>query len=804
MDGPAAAARFNSPSHLALQLAADGTAHALFVSDRDNHALRRVELASGAVKTIACRENNQPTGAVAALKSASVVSAPSSSASAPLFLPLNSPAGVLLDPLSQGSYVLLADGGNHLVRIITLPSAASRTIKAALWAGGAEGKLGWENEGEDEISDEPAAAASPQASVITAPTEAVVTPVTSRRRMAMEARLAEEAAAASNAEHKSDDSSRPSTGSASRSSLLASQPALPSISALSAKFSHPAGLCWDSSSNVFLADKGNRRLKKIGTTGRLTHVPDAEGFELRLQAPECVIQDARGNLVFTDSKAHCIKRITPEGVVSILAGSPREAGFVDGPGSVARFRSPYGLALDPKSNAIFVSDEENHCVRIVSAKGEVRTIAGGGKEEGDAAEGVSSSLAQNATKPSARPMSASTQRSYSGRAPPVAAAVAGSSSSADSLEENEPQEGFRDGSGIGSRFFRPRGLAFDAQAGVLYVADSGNHAIRALRIDASEGFAALVPQDPFPSARLMPAATSASDANASVATSRMNRHASMPSFHSPLISRVNAYGHPTVPAGRPASGSSQLSALGRKAASSATALAALQSVALPADPRAWTKIDVSFWLVGLNPAFDNYIAGFRRCGIDGRSLMDRVTDALLAAPAPAAGAAATSSGVGISSKMHRNAILREILRLKNPGDEIDGEDEAGEELDAAVRPVSSEGGGSRGSSASSTRPQTALARPTTAGGWRPSSAHLSDAAETFLTTLHMPLEPQTDSEAAVGAATQASAASLSNVSSAPQQRFTPSPPPRATVARALDVPASSGASSSSRGFEEES
>jgi sugar lactone lactonase YvrE len=84
--------------------------------------------------------------------------------------------------------------------------------------------------------------------------------------------------------------------------------------------------------------------------------------------------DSSGNLYVSDTSNHTIRKITPAGAVTTLAGSPGQPGAVNGNGSNARFNYPRGLAVDGAGN-LFVADRGNHAIRKVTPSGEVSTFA---------------------------------------------------------------------------------------------------------------------------------------------------------------------------------------------------------------------------------------------------------------------------------------------------------------------------------------------------------------------------------------------------------------------------------------------
>ncbi len=144
------------------------------------------------------------------------------------------------------------------------------------------------------------------------------------------------------------------------------------------------------------------------------------GKEALLNEPNGLAVDAQGNLYIADQGNNCIRKVTPDGVVSVYAGS-RTSGFKDGPANEARFNGPCGMTVDPKGN-LYVCDYFNHCIRKITPNGQVSTYAGLGLE------------------------------------------------------------GYKDGKADQAMFKEPIAIASDKQ-GNLYVGDFGNHAIRKITTD---------------------------------------------------------------------------------------------------------------------------------------------------------------------------------------------------------------------------------------------------------------------------------------------------------------------------------
>jgi sugar lactone lactonase YvrE len=154
--------------------------------------------------------------------------------------------------------------------------------------------------------------------------------------------------------------------------------------------------------------------------GQCTTAQDGTGSSARFNGPQGIAADGAGNLYVAESTSATIRKITPQAVVTTLAGTRGAVGYADATGAAARFNDPSRLAADASGN-LYVTDSGNSAVRRISSGGVTTTFAGDG--------------------------------------------TCGSAN----------------GHGTAARFCRPRGIALD-RLGNLWVADTGNHLLR--RIDA--------------------------------------------------------------------------------------------------------------------------------------------------------------------------------------------------------------------------------------------------------------------------------------------------------------------------------
>jgi sugar lactone lactonase YvrE len=250
-----------------------------------------------------------------------------------------------------------------------------------------------------------------------------------------------------------------------------------------ATFNHPVGIAADSQGNLYVADNFNNALRKItpsGVVSTLAGNPAAFGSTdgppgvALLDAPTGVAVDGAGNVYVANTGNDCaIRKVAPDGTVSTLAGAPNTRGFADGTGPAAQFNTPMGLALDAAGN-LYVADSFNYTIRKVTPAGAVSTIAGTPGVQGTTDGTGSAALFMNpngvAVDSSGNVFVADFGGNAIRRITPqgVVTTVAGS---------YQANPTWVDGTGSGAQFVNPGDLKVGPN-GVLYIVDVNDNTLR--------------------------------------------------------------------------------------------------------------------------------------------------------------------------------------------------------------------------------------------------------------------------------------------------------------------------------------
>ncbi|WP_424305060.1 T9SS type A sorting domain-containing protein [Cloacibacterium sp.] len=146
-----------------------------------------------------------------------------------------------------------------------------------------------------------------------------------------------------------------------------------------ARFNSPTGIAIDSNNNLYVADTGNHIIRKITPAGNVTTIAgsgvagntDGTGTSAKFSAPRGIAIDNNDNLYVTDYNNHRIRKITPTGNVTTFAGSTN--GQIDGQGTAAKFSYPSGITIDGNGN-LYVTDINT--IKVISPTGYVSTLSG--------------------------------------------------------------------------------------------------------------------------------------------------------------------------------------------------------------------------------------------------------------------------------------------------------------------------------------------------------------------------------------------------------------------------------------------
>ena len=244
---------------------------------------------------------------------------------------------------------------------------------------------------------------------------------------------------------------------------LAGTPGSVDGTSTAARFNAPSCVAMDSGGNVFVADTGNHAIRKITSEGVVTTLAglagtpgatDGTGSVARFSGPISLAVDAWSNVYVADTGNHTIRRITPSGVVTTVAGSVGTSGFVDGAGTAALFHSPQGVAVDAANNTYVYVDGSNVSHYAYAANIYV-------------ADTVNNTIRKITATPAFDASGNMTSTAY------ATSTLAGSAGIS----------GFNDGTGTSARFNGPSSLAVDV-SGNVKLADTGNLTIRQI---TSEG-----------------------------------------------------------------------------------------------------------------------------------------------------------------------------------------------------------------------------------------------------------------------------------------------------------------------------
>lgn len=250
----------------------------------------------------------------------------------------------------------------------------------------------------------------------------------------------------------------------------------------SAQINSPQGLAVDSTGTVYVADSNNVRVRKISGglistlagTGSSTFGGDGgDALNAQFTDPRGVVRDSVGNVYVADGIAHRIRKISPAGTVTTLAGTGAQGYSGDnGPASSAQLYNPMSIALDSSGNVYF-SDLNNHRIRKIDTSGNITTVAGNGvggfAGDGGAATSARIFVPYGLVVDSQGNLFIADTGNDRIRKVDTAGII--------TTWAGTGVSGFTNGAAASAKFNAPLGLAIDS-ADSLYVVDFGNNAIR--------------------------------------------------------------------------------------------------------------------------------------------------------------------------------------------------------------------------------------------------------------------------------------------------------------------------------------
>ena len=257
---------------------------------------------------------------------------------------------------------------------------------------------------------------------------------------------------------------------------------------IGATFSTPGGLGLDAAGIIYVPDYDTHRIRKLvpgasvnagvvttlAGSGTAASV-DGTGSAASFNTPITVAADAVGNVYVAELIGNRIRKVTPAGEVTTLAGSGAST-FADGTGAAASFNGPVGIAVTPSGDTVYVADNGNNRIRKITAAGVVTTVAGSGAPSFSDGTGVAAII----NNPTGLAYHAASGDLYfgdsaNGRIRRITPAGIVTTLCGQALK------GFADAKGELAMFESIQGVAVDS-VGTVYVADYGNHRIRKVTV----------------------------------------------------------------------------------------------------------------------------------------------------------------------------------------------------------------------------------------------------------------------------------------------------------------------------------
>jgi len=248
-----------------------------------------------------------------------------------------------------------------------------------------------------------------------------------------------------------------------------------------AVFYNPSSLILEPDGNLLVLDRFNHRIRRVTPSGAVStywgtgergNRDGAEGVG-RFNQAIAMLREPSGAILIADTQNHSIRRLLPNGELTTVAGNG-VAGFVEGPAAESQFNWPGALAQDPAGN-IYIADRDNHSIRKLSPTGEVSTLAGNGSPGRDNGLGPAASFngPMGLTYGPDDLLYVADTGNHLIRTVSLSGEVASFAGTG--------QAGSREGQREQTEFQGPNALAFDSQ-GNLFVIDRFNHRIQVITL----------------------------------------------------------------------------------------------------------------------------------------------------------------------------------------------------------------------------------------------------------------------------------------------------------------------------------
>ncbi|HVA97818.1 MAG TPA: T9SS type A sorting domain-containing protein [Bacteroidia bacterium] len=159
--------------------------------------------------------------------------------------------------------------------------------------------------------------------------------------------------------------------------------------ATAAELGKPLGVAVDAFGNIYFTDTQNHRIRKVNSSGVISTIAGngmtgysgdyGPATEAEITEPYGIAVDDTGNVYFSDNTDNCIRKINTSGVINTIAGNIVTAGYSGdgGPATAAQLNAPMGLYIDAFGN-IYFADYRNNCIRKINTSGIISTIVGNG------------------------------------------------------------------------------------------------------------------------------------------------------------------------------------------------------------------------------------------------------------------------------------------------------------------------------------------------------------------------------------------------------------------------------------------